>query len=190
MESIFGISLGLGLSAACGFRVFVPLLILNLASASGHVELAQEVSWIGSNTALIAFCAATILEIGAYYIPWLDNLLDGVAGPVSVIAGIIVAGSCFTDMSPFLRWVLAVILGGGSAGAIQAGTTTLRLASSATSGGLANPVVATAEAGSAVGLSLLTLLIPILGAAVVIFVIAFAIIHVRRFVRKRREKQE
>ena len=79
METILAVITGIGLSAACGFRVFVPLLALNLASMYGYIHLAQGFEWIGGYYATIAFASATILEIIAYYVPWLDNIMDAIA---------------------------------------------------------------------------------------------------------------
>lgn len=137
MELLLSVCLGVGLSAACGFRIFVPVLIMGMAARSGHLQLADSFVWIGSTPALIGCSVATALEIGAYYIPWLDNLLDTVATPAAVVAGIVVTASCVVDLDPVMRWTLASILGGGSAAVVQTGTSLLRATSSATTGGLA-----------------------------------------------------
>ncbi|MCB1043892.1 MAG: DUF4126 domain-containing protein [Acidobacteria bacterium] len=164
MELLLSVCLGVGLSAACGFRIFVPVLIMGMAARSGHLQLADSFVWIGSTPALIGCSVATALEIGAYYIPWLDNLLDTVATPAAVVAGIVVTASCVVDLDPVMRWTLASILGGGSAAVVQTGTSLLRATSSATTGGLGNPLVATAEAGGSIGLSLVSLLMPVIAA--------------------------
>ena len=97
-ETLLSICLGLGLSAACGFRIFVPLLVVNLAARVGWVSLSGELAWMGDSAALWAFGFATVLEIGAYYVPWLDNFLDTVATPAAVVAGAIVTASVVTDL--------------------------------------------------------------------------------------------
>src|SRR6266446_2543792 len=104
METLLSIFVGIGLSAACGFRVFVPLLVMSIAAASGHLTLAQGFQWIGSYPALVAFSVATLLEIAGYYIPWVDHFLDAVATPAAIIAGTIVTASMVSGMSPFLKW--------------------------------------------------------------------------------------
>src|SRR5436853_235068 len=90
METILSLLIGIGLSAACGFRVFVPLLVVSVASHTGHLHLSSGFEWMGSDAALIAFAVATVLEVAAYYSPWLDNLLDTIASPAAVIAGTLV----------------------------------------------------------------------------------------------------
>src|SRR5437879_3243036 len=115
MEILMSIRLGIGLSAACGFRVFVPLLVMSIASLSGHLPLAHGFEWIGSYPALIAFSVATCVEIFGYYVPWLDHLLDTIASPAAIMAGTLVTASLVTDLGPFWKWSLAIIAGGGAA---------------------------------------------------------------------------
>ena len=183
MESFLSFLVGVGLSAACGFRVFVPLLVVSIASHTGHLHLASGFEWMGSTAALIAFATATALEIAGYYIPWLDNLLDTVASPAAVVAGTIVTASLVADMSPFLKWTLAVIAGGGVAGLVQGTTVLTRGASSAGTGGLANPILATAELGGSLITSLLSLVVPILVAlaiGVLLFLAGWRLFQKRR----------
>ena len=173
METVLCICLGIGLSAACGFRIFVPLLALSVAAHSGHVQLSSGFQWIAADAALIAFGVATALEIGAYYIPWVDHALDVIAAPVAVVAGVLVTASLVTDMSPLLKWTLAVIAGGGAAGLVQGGTMLLRGASSATTAGFGNPVVATTELALAAVISILSLLAPVFIAVVVLLALVW-----------------
>src|SRR4029079_6096529 len=101
MDTVLSVLIGLGLAAACGFRVFVPLLVMSLASRAevGHLVLADHFAWIGSTPALISFSVASVLEIAGYYIPWVDNLLDTVATPTAIVAGILVTASAMGDTS-------------------------------------------------------------------------------------------
>jgi len=173
--TLLSVLVGIGLSAACGFRVFVPLLVMSLASLSGNLSFSSGFEWIGSYPAAVAFAVATVLEIGGYYIPWVDHFLDLIASPAAVIAGIVAVASTVTGMSPFLRWSLAIIAGGGIAGTVQALTGLSRIASTATTAGLGNPIVATAEAGGAIVVSVLAILIPV-GAVIVVVAIVVGII--------------
>src|SRR5215467_1920388 len=134
MENLLSALVGIGLAAACGFRVFVPLLVLSLAARSGEMTLAHGFGWIASQPALIAFSVATVVEIAGYYIPWVDHLLDTLASPAAIVAGTVVTASAVTDISPFLKWSLAVIGGGGVAGVVQSGTVLTRAASTVTTG--------------------------------------------------------
>ncbi len=187
METLLAIFVGIGLAAACGFRIFVPLLVMSVASLSGQLTLSPEFAWIGTYPALAAFTIATIFEIAAYYVPWLDNLLDTVAVPAATVAGTIVMASAVSDMSPFLKWGLAVIVGGGVAGTVQGFTAITRIASTATTGGLGNSVVSTAEAGGSLVMSILALAVPVLAAILVlaILIVAFRKIYVWIFRRNK-----
>ena len=187
METLLSICIGIGLSAACGFRVFVPLLAMNLAALSGHLALAHGFEWIGSYSALIAFSVATCLEIGGYYIPWLDHLLDTLATPAAIIAGTLITASVVTDMSPFLKWTLAVIAGGGAAGLVQGTTVMARGASGLTTAGLANPLVATMELGGATVTSLLAIVAPVVA---VVLMTGFVLFLGRKVVRKLRPQPQ
>jgi hypothetical protein len=162
METFIGITVGIGLSAACGFRVFVPLLVMNLATITGHLHLAPGFEWIGSDYATIAFGTATIVEILAYYIPWLDHVLDLIASPAAIIAGMVVTASVVMDISPFLKWTLAIIAGGGAAAIVQGVTVTLRTKSSALTAGIGNVLVSSVELVGSIVTALLAIIVPIL----------------------------
>jgi hypothetical protein len=160
-ELVLSICLGIGLSAAGGFRVFVPLLGVSTAALAGHVGLSSGFEWVGTWPAFACFLTATALEIAAYYVPWIDNLLDSIATPAAVVAGTIVTASVITDMSPLMQWTLAIIAGGGTAGLVQTSTVALRGASTLTTGGTANFLVATGELIASVCTTILALLLPI-----------------------------
>ena len=162
METFLSIIVGIGLAAACGFRVFVPLLILNLAALSGYFVLPESFSWLGSTYATLAFAIATLLEITGYYIPWIDNVLDTIAAPAAVIAGTITTAAFATNLPPFLKWTAALIAGGGTAGLIQASTVALRATTSLATGGGGNPLFSTFELGVSVFIALLAIFIPVL----------------------------
>lgn len=183
MQWIIGVCVGLGLSATCGFRVFVPMLGMSIACKAGHLTLSPGFEWISSWPAIVAFSVAVIIEVGGYYIPWLDNILDSIATPAAIVAGSIVTASMVGDVSPFLRWSLAIIAGGGVAGVVQASSVLVRGTSTATTGGAANPVVSTGELIASIIGTVLSIMLPVL-AIIMIAVIAFIIIT--RFISKRR----
>jgi hypothetical protein len=178
METALAVITGVGLSAACGFRIFVPLLVLNLAAMYGYIHLAPGFEWIGGHYATMAFATATLLEVVAYYVPWLDNMMDAIASPVSVVAGTIATASVITDMPPSLKWMVAIIAGGGIAGLLQGSTAALRAKSSLLTGGAGNVGISTLELAGSTVTAVLAVLLPVIGlilvAAFVIFVIARA----------------
>ncbi|HEX7549684.1 MAG TPA: DUF4126 domain-containing protein [Candidatus Methylomirabilis sp.] len=160
MDAFLSLGVGLGLSAACGFRVFVPLLVASIAAQAGYLSLSPGFEWIGTPQALYAFATATLLEVLAYCIPWLDNALDAIATPAAVIAGILASASVLTDLPPLLKWGAALI-GGGVAGITQGASVLLRLKSALFTGGLGSPLVSTAELIAALVVALLAILLPL-----------------------------
>lgn len=182
METALGALLGIGLAAACGFRIFVPFLVLSAAAQSGHVPLADGFEWIGTPVALVAFAIATALEIGAYFVPWIDNLLDAITTPVTVAAGVLATAAVMTDLPPVLKWTVALIAGGGVAGAVQGGSVLTRAASTVTTGGLGNFVVSGLELLGAVVASVASVLMPALGG---LLALAVALVALRMLLRKR-----
>lgn len=169
-ETIISIFLGISLAAAVGFRIFVPLLVMSIASFFGYLNLSSGFEWISTLPALIIFGAATLFEIAGYYIPFIDNFLDAIASPTAVIAGSIVMASSIVELDPLVKWVLAIVAGGGAAGLVQSLTTITRGTSSLTTGGLGNHVVSTTEAGASFGISILAILFPIfIGILVILF---------------------
>ena len=175
MEVVLSLCLGFGLAAACGFRVFVPFLVMSVAHRAGHLDLSGRFEWLGSDVALGVLALATVLEIAAYYVPWLDNLLDGAATPIAVVAGTMAAAATMSGASPLLEWTLAAIGGGGAAGVVQTGSVLLRGLSSVSTAGFGNPIVSTAEAGSALTVSALAILIPPLALVLLTVVLALAL---------------
>jgi hypothetical protein len=190
METLLAVALGLALAAACGFRIFVPLLAVGLAEASGHLSLAPKFEWIGTQPALIVLGVATVLEIGGYYVPWIDHLLDSIATPAAVVAGIVVTASVVTDLDPLWKWTLAVIAGGGLAGAVQGSTVLARAASTVATGGFGNPVVATAELAASLAFTVLALVMPVLALFAAVLVVLLSILWVRRRRAARRARVE
>lgn len=165
MEWVIGCVVGVGLAAAAGFRLFVPLLGLSLAYTLDWMEPSAAFHWLDSWIAVTALGVATVVEIGAFYVPWLDHLLDVAVAPLSVVAGTLLMASSLGESSPALQWGLSIVAGGGVAAAVQAGTTATRGVSGVTTAGLANPLVSTFELLASVAMTLLALLVPVLALA-------------------------
>ena len=167
MQWLMGLCIGIGLSATCGFRIFIPMLGMSIASKAGHLTLSHGFEWIASWPAIIAFSIAVIIEVCGYYIPWVDNLLDSIATPTAIIAGTIITASMVTDVSPLLRWALAIIAGGGTAGAIQGATVLVRGTSTVTTGGIANPIVSTGELIISIIGTIIAIVLPVLAMVII-----------------------
>jgi hypothetical protein len=179
---VMSLGVGLGLAAAVGLRIFVPLLILGAASRLTGLPLSQGFEWIASGPAIAAFAIATALEVSAYYVPWLDNALDFVAGPLAIVAGVVVTAAAAGSLPPLIRWSAAIIAGGGTAGAVHGLTSIVRLKSTVTTIGAANPILATFELIGSIVTSLVAIVFPVFA----ILVITAAILLIHRLSRRAR----
>jgi hypothetical protein len=185
IDLLLSLALGVGLAAATGFRVFLPLLIMGLAVKMGYMPVSEGFDWVATTPALVMLAVAAVVEVIAYYVPVLDNLLDGIAGPTAVGAGIAVTASVLGDMPPMWKWTLAIIAGGGAAAATQSATTLLRGTSTVLTAGLGNHALATTEIIAAILLSLLAIVLPYLAALAALI---FIIIAWRMVMRARRKR--
>jgi hypothetical protein len=174
-EIITAVAIGLGLSASCGFRVFVPMLVASIAAKTGLFPVNEGFQWLASWPAVISFGTATVAEILAYYVPFIDNLLDTITTPLAVGGGTLLLTSVLPIDNDFLKWASGLIFGGGAAAAVQGGTVLTRLASTKLTAGTGNAVVATGEHAAAFSTSILSLVIPLIIAALLFLLIVYFI---------------
>jgi hypothetical protein len=184
LDVLVSVALGIGLAAAVGFRVFLPLLVVSVAGYSGYLPLSESFSWLATLPALLMLSVAAVLEIAAYYIPGVDNLLDTVATPAALVAGTVVAAAVMADLPPLVKWTTAIIAGGGAAGITQAVTGLLRAKSTVTTGGLGNAAIATGELGGSLLTSLLALFMPLVALAFVVLFCWLSVTLIRRLFRR------
>lgn len=188
-DYLLSAALGLALAACSGFRVFVPLLAASIAYRTGYLAPSAGFAWLGSWPALGVLATATVAEIVGYYVPVVDNFLDSLTTPASFIAGTLLMTSSLPELSPVLRWGLGILVGGGAAGVVQSGTALLRAGSTATTGGLANPVFATVENLLAIFGAGLGLLLPLIMAGLMVVLIVFVLSRVRRWRQRRQQRR-
>lgn len=177
------IALGVGLAAATGLRLFLPMLVVSVAAYTGHLPLSDNFAWLATLPALILLSVAALVEILAYYIPGLDNLLDTLATPAAFVAGTIIAAAVITDLPPMVKWAAAIIAGGGIAGLTQTTSAVLRAKSTVLTGTLGNPVIATGEFGGSLLLSLMALVAPLFTLLVIAVLLWLAFRWLRRISR-------
>ena len=182
MECLISIALGIGFAAAAGFRVFVPLFALSLASYFNVWPLNEQWQWLASPFALMILAAACIAEALAYLIPWFDNLLDTLAVPLAGVAGTAVMASTMADLNPAVTWALAIIGGGGAAAVIKGVNAGGRAVSTVTTGGVANPIFSIWETVSAAFMSFLAIFFPVL-AVIAVIILAFIMYKIWRSVQ-------
>jgi hypothetical protein len=174
------VMLGIALAAASGFRVFLPMLVVSVAGYSGSLPLGEGFAWLATPAAMVMLGVAALLEVGAYFVPGIDNVLDIIAAPVAVMAGVVVSAATMTDLPPMIKWTAAIVAGGGAAGIVHGLTAALRAKSTVLTGGFGNSAVATAELGGALLVSLLALAAPLAAFAIVVLLLWLAFRLVRR----------
>ncbi len=166
--------MAIGLSAACGFRIFIPPLSYGLLYRADLVQLEDGWTWIGNEWVIAILALASIIEICANLIPWLDNFLDILATPTSIAAGTVLSSSCLTNFDPGLQWMLSVMSGVLITGGFQFSTVSIRGLSSIFTGGCFNPIFSIIEDFISIGITLSIILFPLIG-IIVIILIAFLI---------------
>ncbi len=178
IDILVAASLGLGLAAASGFRVFIPPFLYGLSLRLDMVPISIPITgiseWMASDIGLIVLGVAMIVEILGYYVPWIDNLLDTIASPAAIIAGVMMMSSTLSDTHPALQWGASIVAGGGVSGTIQIGTVATRAVSTATTGGFANPIVSTIEAGACIVCTILAILLPLIALLLVIVLVGYS----------------
>ena len=185
-ELLIAVAIGIGLAASCGFRVFVPMLVASIAAKTGILPLNEGFQWLAGWPAIFCFGTATVAEILAYYIPFIDNLLDTVTTPLAVGAGTLLLTSVLPIDNDFLKWIIGFLFGGGAAATIQGGTALTRLASTKFTAGTGNAIVATGEHAAAFGTSILSLFTPFVISVLVILLVVFLFVKFGRKIFRRR----
>lgn len=170
-QIIFAILMGFSLAATCGLRAFLPLLIIGIAAKTGYVSLAPGFEWMMSWPAIICFGSATVLEILGDKFPAVDHVLDAAGIVVRPVAGALAASSMIQGMDPLLALVIGIIMGATIAAVVQTIKGGLRIFSTATTGGVANPIISTAEDSATAAAGIMGILIPALAAALILTVL-------------------
>jgi hypothetical protein len=160
------------------------MFAVSLASYFGWIPVSENFEWLTGLPTLLATGIAMIAEILAYYIPFIDHLLDTMSVPLATMAGSVLFAAQFADLGTFPQWALALIAGGGTAAAISSGFAGTRAASTATTGGLGNSVVATTETAGAGVMSVLALAAPFIAFLIAVVLIIVVIVYGRKLWRK------
>lgn len=187
-EILAAVALGIGLSASAGFRVFIPMLVASVAAHFNIIPLTDSFSWLGSWPAMISFGTAAVVEVLAYYIPFVDNLLDTVTTPLAVGAGTLLMTSVLPVDNELMKWIMGFVVGGGAAATMQSGSVLSRFTSSKFTAGTANPVVSTGENMAALGSSVTALFVPVVVA--IIFILIAVVIFVKLFEWRKHKKKK
>ncbi len=192
LQTGIALCVGVSLSASCGFRVFIPLLVMALGVRFCGLSIDENLAWVGSDVAIICLGAATIAEILAYYIPVVDNLLDTIVGPAALVAGAVVTAGMLGELPDWLQWSIGIVAGAGTAGTVQLGTSAVRAASTTSSAGMGNPIVSTVENGLSVAGAVMAVLAPLLaivGAALLVLLTILSLRKLRAFLAAKKARK-
>ncbi len=193
MNIVMALFLGIGLSAASGFRVFLPPLALSIAALNGVVPLSSDWQWLGTYPAVIVLGIAAIVEVLAYFIPFVSNFLDSIEIFLAPIGGMFLTASSLSmagDFDPVFVWSLSIITGGATAEVVEVGTSLTRLVTTGATGGVGSPIVSLMEAISSIVLSILAITLPLLSVLLVTIILVYGIRRILRLISKRKQRRK
>lgn len=182
LEVLVGICVGISLAASCGLRVFVPLFIVSIAVRFFGFPVNEHFAWVGSWLAVVILGTATIAELLAYYIPLVDNTLDMINVPLTLIAGTVMMCGVLPELHPCLKWGIAVVLGGGAASMSKLVMSIIRGVSTSMTSGFANHIVATCENVCAVMFSIFSILIPFVCFSILLVILIVLLMFARKII--------
>lgn len=207
MGLFLSVCAGLGLAAACGLRVFLPLFMVSIGVKAGWVEMPAAFEWMGSNAAVVIFGTATVVEVVGFLIPWVDHILDVMAVPLSAVAGALLMTSQLLHatgatidpqtagevaaplMHPALAWSLGIIAGAGTASGVEAASIAGRVSSSVLTIGWLNPIYAFIESALALILGIIAIVVPLLAGLLVMFMVPIFMFAAWRLLAWRRKQK-
>ena len=184
-DLVLGLMMGVSLSACAGLRAFLPLFMLGLAAHVGAhgLRLPPDMAWLAGTRALIALGSASVFEILADKVPVLDHALDSLGTLLRPLAGAaLMTAACPTE-DPLTRYVLAIMVGGGTAVLFHTKKSTARVASSLATAGLGNPFLSCFEDLACAGGCLGALLAPLLSFLLCLAALALGLWWIRRATR-------
>lgn len=187
-DAILALVAALGLSSTAGLRAVATLFAIGVVSdisIGGQPLLPLQGNFhvLGSTPVLIVLGVLTVVEVIIDKFPVLDSLNDIIHTVIRpVVGGVIVAGTA-NSLSDTNVWVAAAV-GAILAFSVHATKSTTRVASTATTAGVGNPIISVIEDLLSVGSILLVvvakalaiLVAPILGLILLIAAIVIAVI--------------
>ena len=135
----------------------------------------SDFEFLSSDMSLIVMGSASLMEILAYKVPFLDNALDAVATPLAGLAGVTVVAITLQGTDPAIQWAFAIIAGGSTSIGIQSATVAGRGLSSVASLGVANPIFSMVEDIFSLLIVLIALLAPFLALIGILFALGILV---------------
>ena len=172
-----------GLSGAAGLNAWLPLFASALLDRLDIVELAAPFDQLSSTAGLVLLALLTTADFVGDKIPLVDHVLHLLGTAIAPVSGaILFTGQ--TGLETDLPTLAAVLLGGITAGTIHAGRSTVRPVSTATTGGVGNPVLSLTEDAGSLVLVVIAFVLPLV-ALLLVIALAAGYFSLRRRVRPR-----
>lgn len=184
------------LSGSSGVRATYPLLIVAISIAMNpqSFDLSSQMSWLGSNWTIVVMAILSVVEFILDKIPGLDHCLHVAMVPIhTVVGGLISVAPQDIGSADWSAWLVGII-GAGFALLVHLIKAAIRVGSTGTSGGLANPCVSLIEDVILVITIILAILVAILaviflGVLIVLLVYGCIVIHRRRVAARSNDLQ-
>ncbi|HEU0014834.1 MAG TPA: DUF4126 domain-containing protein [Longimicrobium sp.] len=188
MDALSAVAFGVVLAACAGLRAFLPVFSASLAARVMELPLPDYLAWLDRADTLVLFGAATLLEVLGDKVPFVDHLLDSVQVAVKPVLGVVAAIPFLYQLSPEYAAALGIAMGAPLALGVHATKATVRVGSTATTGGLGNPVLSVLEDVAAAGAVVLAFIAPVLALVLTVVLLAWLVrlaLRLRRLTRRR-----
>jgi hypothetical protein len=180
MMELINVFSAFGLSASAGLNAYIPLLTISLlAKFTNLIQLREPWNVLTDWWIIGVLVFLSLIEFFADKVPAVNHINDVVQTFVRPAAGAVAfaaSANVVSNVHPVLALGMGLLIS-GTVHAAKAGL--LRPAVTATTGGTANVAVSMAEDFVAFGISVLSIVIPVVIAAIIILVTAWIIFRWR-----------
>lgn len=182
-HAVTAVALAIALAGCAGLRALLPIFATGLGVRAGLLDMGKQFAFLASDWALLTFGLASLVEMIGDKIPVVDHALDTVHTLLRPLSGSLLAAAALSSVSePATAAALGIILGAPTALVPHATRSAVRVTSTATTAGMANPLLSFIEDLLSFGLLALTVLAPLLAA---VGMIALAVFVLKRVFRRR-----
>lgn len=187
MDALSAAALGVVLAATAGLRAFLPVFSASLAAWTTDLPLPHNLAWLEKPETVVIFGVATLLEILGDKVPIVDHALDSVQVLTKPVLAALAATPFLYQLAPEYFVAIGIVLGAPLALGVHSAKATARLGSTATTGGVGNPLLSVLEDVAAVSAIILGFLAPLLALALMAGTI-FLLVRLALRVRRRRTR--
>lgn len=178
---------GITLAAPAGLNAYIPLLAVALSQHKGWLHLSGPYAHMGDWWFIALVTVLLIVEIVADKVPAVDHVNDVIQTFVRPAAGglLAVAASGQGKLEPWLLLLAGVLIAGG----VHAVKASARPFINGLSGGAGGPLTSMVEDVGAMGMSIVAIAAPVIGAVLVVVTIGGSVWGVSAWRRRRAEKR-